>query len=67
MRTVAIICIECSIRVYYDDCSIRVSRSFTNSSQSMAVVLSRAGAYGTLHGTGPLFSYWGTVMLSSNV
>ena len=28
MRTVAIICIECSIRVYYDDCFIRVSRSF---------------------------------------
>ena len=26
MRTVVIICIECSIRVHYDDCSIRVSR-----------------------------------------
>ena len=28
MGTVAIICTECSIRVYYDDCSIRASRSF---------------------------------------
>ena len=30
MRTVTIICTECSIRVYYDDCSIKVSRSLIN-------------------------------------
>ena len=48
MRTAAIICIECSIRVYYDDCSIRVSRSFKNLSHTKSVVLSRAGAYGDM-------------------
>ena len=29
MRTVAIIYTECSIRAYYDACSIRVSQSFS--------------------------------------
>ena len=48
MRTAAIICIECSIRKYYNDCSIRVSRSFTNLSHTKSVVLNRAGAYGDM-------------------